>query len=130
MKKQGKERLFEVMSRLDSTFKPKLNENNVFKKDIDVSENKWYGDSTSYSEYIDELKHFVKLVDNKKFDEAKSLLKRFNQEGKIGGLKTYLTEFGEFEVQSWVTDNLKDVISNNDTDGWDERMDAFKGYFN
>lgn len=115
MKKESKERLYEMMGKLDTSFKLKLNENRI-------NENKWYGDSTSYSEYVDELKHFVSLLDNLKFNEAKLMLKKFNEEGKIGGLEQYLTEFGEFEAQVWVSDNLKDVTSNNDSDGWDEKI--------
>lgn len=52
MKKNTKQRLFEVMSRLDSTFKPKLNENNIdnspFKND----------DPTSRG-----LRNYIKAVD-------------------------------------------------------------------
>jgi len=123
MKKENKERLYEMMGKLDTSFKPKLNENGI-------NENKWYGDSTSYSEYVDELKHFVSLLDNLKFNEAKLMLKKFIEEGKIDGLKQYLTESGEFEAEVWVSDNLKDITPNNDSDEWDEKMNAFKSYFN
>ena len=81
-----KERLFEVTARLDKTFKPRLNE-------------------VSYANNIEEFKNLVAVLDNKQFDAAKQMLDSIINNDNLEALKAYLAEMGEYETQSWVTNN-------------------------
>lgn len=94
MKKDNKQRLFEMMGKLDTSFKVRLNEYD-------------YSDSNSYADYVDELKEFVNAVEDKDFNKAKRMLLNFENEGKMGGLNLYLSEYGEYNVKNWVSQSAK-----------------------
>ena len=126
MKKDTKQRLFEVMSRLDSTFKPKLNENvedEYFYPEefgwladyFNRNESKFDGsneESTSVEHVFD-----VPKTEMNKYD-IESIKNEYNQrshgvEGNPGGIVSrtysYVDDMGDFYRVSIITNNILDV---------------------
>jgi hypothetical protein len=85
MKKDNKQRLFEVMQRLDKTFKPMLNEN----YDLDLnSAERYYGTLVSWVLDNDDLKIINKMRNdfiNKK-EEMNNITQPYDKENAISKL--------------------------------------------
>ena len=79
MKKDSKQRLFEVTQKLDKTFKPKLNEENNGEGEYDIEGNKISDGESGRDNYHDKIeaeKYFNRIYDTYSGDE-KQIFKFF-----------------------------------------------------